>query len=182
MASRFLRTIAKSPYRSVIQMKPWKDRDPQVAALFNPAFSGSLVYTAVSQFQKRDPRGMPFPVLFLVLPIVLSSSLRKTLPNTTRTPLQLWIDRAPEIRIDLAKRVSNLAPITRESLVFLLQRQRLSTKKDRILKGKPIIGLSAAAAGATELADLMERARVLGGILGKEIDTETIFISLGLTI
>jgi len=163
-------------------MRPWKERDPQVAALFNPAFSGSLLYTAVNQFQKRDARGMPLPFVFLVLPIVLNSSLSKTLPNTTRTPVQLWIDRAPEIKIDLAKRVSNLAAITREALLFLLQRQRLTIKQGRILKGKPIKGLLTLAADTSEFATILERARILGGILGKASDTETVFISLGITI
>ena len=163
-------------------MKPWRERDPQLAALFNPAFAGCILYSSVSRFQKSDRRGIPFPLLFLILPIVLSQTLRESLPSTTRTPFHLWISRAPQVRIGLAERVSNLAPITREALLFLLQRGKLHLEKARITRSTAIRGLSGFADDRSEIAELLDGARILGGMLARASDAENVFITLGITI
>lgn len=163
-------------------MKSWRERDPQLAALFNPAFCACIVYTAVNRFQKSDHQGLPFPLLFLILPVVLNRSVRETLPSSTRTPFHLWIARSPEIKIGFAHRVSNLVPITQEALLFLLQRQRVRSEQARIMKWKPIRGLSSLTQGTTEIAELTNSARILGGVLAKAHDAESVFIALGITI
>jgi hypothetical protein len=163
-------------------MKAWSNRSPELAALFNPAFCSLLVYTGVAHYQKQDKSGMPLPLAFLLLPVVLSSNLRETLPSTARTPFQLWLDREPQVKIQLAKRATNLAPITREALLFLVQRKRLALSGDRLLKVKVIKGVTTLHSYAPELPPLVESVRILGNMFGKTNDAETVFASLGLSL
>lgn len=163
-------------------MRPWSERNSELAALFNPAFCSLILYGGVTHHQKQDERGMPLPVAFLLLPIILSANLRSALPSTARTTFHLWLDREPHVKIRLAKRAANLAPITREGLLFLLQRKRLLLSGERLQKGKIIKGLTTFADATQGLPDLLEGARILGTMLGKVDDVVTIFTSLGLTV
>jgi len=163
-------------------MKPWNERSPELAALFNPVFCGIVIYVGISHYQKQDKRGMPLPLVFLLLPVLLSSGIRSSLPQTTRTAFHVWLEREPQVKISLAKRAANLSTITREALVFLLQRKRLSLNGDRVQKGKMIKGLNSYVSETSELADLLEGARILGTMFGKTGDPETVFNSFGLTV
>jgi hypothetical protein len=163
-------------------MRSWAERNHELAALFNPSFCGLILYTCVVHYQKQDVRGIPFPAAFLLLPIILSSSLRDSLPQTARTPFHLWINREPYIKIGLARRASNLSQITREALLFLLRQKRVTVEKARIRKGKLIRGIPDFASRTPELGELLESARILGNMFGKVPDTDNIFLSLGVTI
>src|ERR1700676_3068339 len=135
-------------------MRPWRERNPELAALFNPAFCGLILHAGVSHYQKLDQRGMPFPIAYLILPCILSSSIRGTLPSTARTPFHLWLDREPQVKIRLANRAANLSPITREALLFLIQRQRLILSGDRIQRSKLIKGVTKLGNDVSELTEL----------------------------
>jgi hypothetical protein len=163
-------------------MRPWTERSSELAALFNPAFCGVILYLSIVNYEKQDKRGMPLPLVFLLLPVLLAASIRRSLPGTARTTFHVWLDRKPHIKISLAKRAANLAPITREALMFLMQRAHLSSSGDRIQKGKIIKGLPRYLAQTGELGDLAEGARILGTMLGKVNDVGTVFTSLGLTV
>jgi Family of unknown function (DUF6521) len=163
-------------------MRPWNERSPELAALFNPAFCGIILYISVVYYQKQDRRGMPLPIVFVLLPVLLSSGIRSSLPQTARTPFHLWLDRAPQIKISLAKRAANLSSITREALMFLIQRKRLLLNGDRVQKGKIIRGLQSYYDETPELDNLVDSARILGTMFGKVNDAGTVFTSLGLTV
>jgi len=163
-------------------MRAWRERNAELAALFNPAFCGIILHTGIAQYQKHDERGMPFPLVFLLLPVALSSNLRMLLPSTARTPLHLWLAREPQLKIRLPNRVMNLEAITRESVLFLIYRQRLALVGDRVLKSKSIRGLTRLKDESSELADFIEGARIIGNMFGKVGDAQTIFTSLGINI
>ena len=126
-------------------MKAWQHRNPEVAALLNPAFCGSLLYASIKEFQARVTTGMPYPLVFLTLPFVLNRKLRQSLPTTARTRFHVWLSREPYIKIGLSERVKILVPITRESLMFLLQKRFLGVaeggaiRKERTVRGIPTI-------------------------------------------
>ncbi len=102
-------------------MRPWTNRVVEEKNLFNPAFGAMLVAEAVSEFQKKTTRPLPFAVTFLILPIVLHEATRDALPNSTLTALLPWVQDNREQLVGFAERVKNLREISRESVLFGLQ-------------------------------------------------------------
>ena len=61
---------------------------------------------------------MPWPVAFIVAPLVLHAPSREALPSSTRTYLSTWVSRNALIRAGFPKRATELAPFVREGLRF----------------------------------------------------------------
>lgn len=100
---------------------PWEDRPVEVANLLNPAFGAVVLRTAAAAFQRESGRGIPFALLFLILPVALHPPTRGRLPSTTRTHLHSWLEANAAIQVDTIQRVRRLAPYTREAILFAFQ-------------------------------------------------------------
>lgn len=100
-------------------MKMWSDRAREVAYLLNPAFCGRILYGTIKIYAETTKRGLPFPLIYLALPLILHKPTRERI--NSRTQLLIWIQRNPELLIDFARRAHDLVPITNESLELLLQ-------------------------------------------------------------
>ncbi len=101
-------------------MKPWLDRPTEIAHLLNPAFCGTVLSASVSGYATRHTDGMPFPLTFMVLPIILHRSTRQALPPNTRTSLPAWLHRHSSSRVLFHERLASLKPFTREAMLFAL--------------------------------------------------------------
>lgn len=99
-------------------MLPWEKRPTEVANLFNPAFCTLLLRDAIVAYQKEKKEGMPYALSFLILPLVLSKSTRQALPRSTATKQHAWLQNHPEIRVDFARKLRDLAPYVKESIMF----------------------------------------------------------------
>lgn len=100
-------------------MRKWNERTQEVAYLLNPAFCGRIIYTTIKTYAETAKRAIPFPLIYLALPLVLHKPTRERI--NSRTQLLVWIQRNPELLIDFAKRAHDLVPITNEALELLLQ-------------------------------------------------------------
>ena len=100
-------------------MKNWDIRTQEVAFLFNPAFCGRLLYLVIKTYNEKTRRAFPFPLIYLILPLVLHKETRNSI--NSKTQLQLWVKRYPQLLIDFPKRARELVQITNESVEFLLQ-------------------------------------------------------------
>lgn len=65
-----------------------------------------------------DVEGMPYPLAFMLLPIVLHKATREALPQNIRTSLAAWIQEHTSVRVLFAERVISLKPHTREAILF----------------------------------------------------------------
>ena len=100
-------------------MNSWNMRTHEVAFLLNPAFCGRVLYSTIKTYNDKTCRAFPFPLIYLILPLVLHKETRINI--NSRTQLQLWIQRYPQLLIDFPQRARELVPITNESVEFLLQ-------------------------------------------------------------
>ena len=76
-------------------MRAWADRSPESAALLNPALLAVVCAAAASQYERESDEAMPWPLAFLVAPLVLHRGTREALPRNTRTHLSTWITNQP---------------------------------------------------------------------------------------
>ncbi|WP_274362919.1 three component ABC system middle component [Paenibacillus thermotolerans] len=112
-------------------MNSWNQRPTEVANLLNPAFCGYILKEYVKSYESETGTGVPFELMFLLLPIVLHRHTREQLPSTIRTHLQYWLQSNPEIRIGFANRVNEMIGITRESMLFLIHKGYLTELNGR---------------------------------------------------
>ena len=110
-------------------MQSWKERPVEYANLLNPAFCSILLHNAVKGYQLEKGRGMPYPLLFLVLPIVLHRSTREVLPKKIVTKLHIWLQERPEVRVGFGERSRDLVLYTKEAITFGMQTKILSIDK-----------------------------------------------------
>ncbi|MDY3212190.1 MULTISPECIES: three component ABC system middle component [unclassified Pyramidobacter] len=100
-------------------MRAWDYRPDEVKNLFNPAFCGRVIYGTISEYQKNTKRDFPFPLIYLVLPLVLPRQIRTEI--SSRTQLTNWVQKHQELIYNLGKRVRDLVEITNEAVEFMMQ-------------------------------------------------------------
>jgi hypothetical protein len=156
----------------------WEQRPVEVANLFNPAFCTVLLQSSIRGFQSQRDGGMPYPLLFLVLPIVLHSYTRQTLPRTTATKMHVWLQEHPEVRIGFVERSRNLVPYTKEALIFGIQAGTITIGTDGSFAWVP---KSLRKSGHdSELDRLQKRAEFLGKWLAQFEEPSNIFTMWGI--
>lgn len=106
-------------------MKRWQHRPIEEANLLNPAFCGELLRRAIAFYNKNSEDKFPYPLSFLVLPIVLHRNTRESISPTTRDQLHVWLQNNQTVRVGFADRAKSLIPITTEALNFLLQTENI---------------------------------------------------------
>ncbi|WP_214626132.1 three component ABC system middle component [Paenibacillus agaridevorans] len=114
-------------------MKNWYQRPTEVANLLNPAFCGYLLKEYVKSYEGETGSGVPYELIFLLLPIVLHRHTREQLPSSVRTHMQAWLQSNPELRIGFAHRVNEMINITRETMMFLINKGYISISNGCIL-------------------------------------------------
>ncbi len=126
-------------------MKAWTSRANEEAYLLNPAFCCLALVASILEYRESKKEGMPFPLLFMVLPMVLHQPTRRLLPQNIRTSMPAWLQSNASAQVLFHSRVVSLRPHTREALQFGLLHQWIV---------KPANGLL----DSTRRADDIERA------------------------
>lgn len=89
---------------------------PEARALFNPAFGAYLLATSIHAAVKRAETPLPWPSIFLVLPLVLPADIRTSLPGKSTVTLMAWASAQPRHQAAFAERAAALTEYTRASL------------------------------------------------------------------
>ena len=104
-------------------MNSWNKRTREIAYLLNPAFCGRMLYSVINTYGRNTQRAFPFPLVYLILPLVLHKETRANI--TSRTQLHLWVQQHPQLLIGFPQRAAELIPITNEAIELLLQTDKL---------------------------------------------------------
>jgi hypothetical protein len=138
-------------------MKPWDRRSPEAAALLNPALIAVICAAAASEYERTSRNAMPWPLVFLVSPLVLHKGTREALPATTRTHFSTWVTNNPVLRAGFPQRAQSLTPHVREGLRFGMAHGMLSVTDDGRL-----LGILAPIARPTDIGDVRDIVRSAG--------------------
>jgi hypothetical protein len=142
----------------------WPDRPSEEARNLNPAFCGEMLFRTVSEYFKLSRMPFSFPLSFVVLPLVLHKPTRDMLPGRASTAFAGWIAEHTPFLVEFPDRVLRLVPVTRESLLFLIQHKVLSVEAGGLIPGnKPI----ARAALPPLITEDVGEARSAAALLGR---------------
>lgn len=98
----------------------WDERTREEANLLNPAFMGQLIERAATGHGERAQGGLPWPLIFIALPVVLHKPTREALPRDVRTSMAAWARDNVLLVGALAERARSLRPLVTEALLFSL--------------------------------------------------------------
>ncbi len=158
--------------------KNWNLRTHEVAFLLNPAFCGRVLYSTIKTYNEKANRALPFPLIYLVLPLVLHKETRANI--NSRTQLQLWVQRYPQLLIDFPKRARELVPITNESVEFLLQTGNIILTPNGELEISPTLkSLSKTKFVDDEVSECLKKGEHIAKWFVAAGKAETIYIELG---
>jgi hypothetical protein len=159
-------------------MREWKMRTKEVAYLLNPAFCSRILYGAVKKYNEISNRAFPFPLIYLVLPLVLHKNTRRLI--NSKTAMLVWVKKYPELFIGFAQRASDLVEITNEAVELLLQSGLLQLKNEAGLQvNKTIRAMSKTKFTDDEIKECVNKSEHVGKWFAVVGSTETIYISLG---
>lgn len=157
----------------------WERRPQEIAYLLNPAFCGEILWRCTKKYQETTGNGLPYALLFLVLPIVLHRRTRESLPDKAIGKLHTWLQSHQELKIGFAGRTKQLIEITKEALSFISQKELIEFDEDAnvfVLKRKQK-RISVLENG--EVHQCFRKAEILGSILGRSGTSTTIFATWG---
>ncbi|MFD8631754.1 three component ABC system middle component [Streptomyces sp. NPDC059533] len=110
----------------------------EAQALFNPAFGAFLLATAVNTATKKAKLPLPWPSAFLILPLVLPTDTRDSLPGKSTVTLSAWAHEHPHLQAAFAERAAALTAYTRTSLRTAIRHQAIDvTPGGLICPGTP---------------------------------------------
>lgn len=159
-------------------MKSWNMRTHEVAFLLSPAFCGRVLYSTIKTYNEKTSRAFPFPLIYLVLPLVLHKETR--IKINSRTQLQLWVQRYPHLLVDFPKRASDLISITNESIEFLLQTGKILLTANGELEISPTSrALSKTKYVDEEITECLTKGEHIAKWFATAGKVETIYIELG---
>ncbi len=153
-------------------------------AEINPAFVAYLLVSFVRGFTEVNESGPELPLAYLALPLVLSGDLNSSFESTNRrTGLQEWLERNPQIEVDLAERLNSSMGFIADAVQLGCFSRILRLGQDaRISLGEHALRKNLAAGLSEELARSVRHADRLGFWCAAAGSTKTVFDIMGLTL
>ena len=159
-------------------MRSWDYRPDEVKNLFNPAFCGRVIYGTISEYQKNTKRDFPFPLIYLVLPLILSRQIRTEI--SSRTQLTNWVQKHQELIYNFGERARDLVEITNEAIEFMMQAGYIRLNDNGELSKVLTAGaLSKTKHIDSEVAECLQKAEHVGRWFAGAGKVEIIYTCLG---
>lgn len=135
-------------------------------------------------YSEKDTSGLPYPLAFIILSIILHDPTFKLLPRNARTSLPAWIQENNSVRILFAERVISLKTHTREAILFSSQygwlilnnRNRLQIKTPNFITQRHLRKLD------DETTVFIKRSRFLGKWLASVSSPQTVLTLWGIRL
>ena len=143
-------------------MVQWNKRSPEIANLLNPAFCAVILYATVAEYQKKAKLGMPFSLLYLLLPILLHQGTRSRI--NSRTNMVVWLQRNSDALVGFPERARCLVIFTNEAIECLLLQQIVQVENGGLVIQKVLskAKMDKLAADDPEISDCIQKAAHVG--------------------
>jgi hypothetical protein len=157
----------------------WRDRPVEGRALHNPAFVALVLVSGARGFHSETQGGLPYPLAFLLVPIVVHGRSRDELPRTVRTSLAAWLADHVYLRETFPLRVRALAPAIREGVAMSLTAGCLEIGLGGVLIPTERAPATAGARQTSQTKAILDRAGFVGRWLGRAGSPATVFALWG---
>jgi hypothetical protein len=160
-------------------MKRWDLRPFETKNLFNPAFCALLMMRSLEAYEIEDPRGIPFSLSLLILPLSLHKGSRDIIAPSSRSYLLKTIEDNPQLLIALAERVTEMLPFTFEAFGLAMQMGCFQVTAEGRLISVPK-KIKKTISGTEESISCQRSARLLGREFARIGDRVTVYTAFGI--
>lgn len=159
-----------------MKLPKWEKRPEVTANLLNPAFCSEIIRNCIQGYKGEKNENMPFSLIVLVLPIILTNRIRERLPKTKSNTIHAWLNVNEDVKIGFPSLVKSYIPFSKEALMFGITHNSLSVDEEgnidvRKRKGKLNID-------DPEIKSCINKAVLLGKLFSKSgtpVTTYSIF-------
>lgn len=151
-------------------------QDRVAATMLNPALVSAILANAAGGYSRDTKEEMPWPLSFIIAPLVLHRSTRENLPRTIRTHLTTWVSDHPTLRAGFPLRAYSLVEPVRAGLRYDLRYGILRPTAGK-LQGS--IRAPRAFTPSGELDEMLKKSLFVGRWLSRSEATATVFAVLG---
>jgi len=88
-------------------------------------------------YEEKDPRGMPFSLSMLGLPLCLHKNSREVIAASSRSYLLKIMEKYPQVHVGFADRTTAMLPYAFEGFGLLMERGCISIADDGRLRTSP---------------------------------------------
>lgn len=150
--------------------------------LFNPAYTGFLIYSSIREYVAFKVGGMHCSLPFIVLPIAMNKAVAHTLPSTYKSPIAAWVATNEGVLSDFPGMATSYNPIVRAGVRFILDRGAIALNEDGCfsLGEKSLTKAPALFSKSGDMAGALSAARMLGRWFAHAPSPETIFAQIGI--
>lgn len=152
-----------------------------VFANTNAPFCSLILHSFCEGYFGLKGSAIPFPLLLLPIPIILSKDLSSAFDRTNvKTGFLSWVKKNPHITIGLSERIESSFEITRPAIAYAASRRILQLDS----KGEflPNEGKLEKYEKVNELETFYKCSKRLGQWMGEIRSTKTIYNHLGITL
>lgn len=160
-------------------MKRWDQRPIEIRNLFNPAFCGLILFRAMQGYEEEDPRGMPFSLSLLALPLCLHKDSREVIAGSPRSYLLKTVEKNQQVMVGFADRTSRMLPFAFEGFGLLMERGCIAVTEDgriQTVSGKVRKSMK----GTDETVSCQRVARIVGKEFARIGDRVTVYTTFGI--
>ncbi len=164
-----------------MRLRHWSLRPVEEARLLNPAFLAVLIWACARGYSGEGRNGVPLPLLFVALPLVLHKATRQDLPSTVRAQLPGWLADHPEVQLRFAARAQALVPLVKEGILFGTSGELLALSAHRVLPAARPRTMAGFLEEATdEVADCIKKAELVGRWFARSGNYSTVMALWGM--
>lgn len=160
-------------------MRRWDQRPFEVRNLFNPAFCGLVLFRAMQGYEEEDPRGIPFSLSLLVLPLCLQKDSRQIIAASPRSYLLRVTEKNPQMHVGFADRTAVMLPYALEAFGLLMERGCIVVEPDGRLRTVPE-KVRKTVTGTEETKSCQRVARIVGKEFARIADRVTVYTTFGI--
>lgn len=158
----------------------WNKRPTIVANILNPAFCGEVLRVTVKSYEHEKKAPIPFPLLFIILPILLHKDIRNSLPKTTTSKFYDWLEENEKTKLFLPSKIKNVVPYTREAISFLIYHEAINFDSQGNISVKRYRKKNLTYTNTSDVKDIFNKGKILGKWLTRAGDVKTIYTLLGI--
>jgi hypothetical protein len=158
----------------------WQRLPKEERYLYNPAFLAVLIARTVQGYQAEASTGLPLPLIYVALVLVIQRPTRDQLPHAVSTNLLRWIQRNPEVRTLMPVRARAFVPLIREAVLFALTNDICILGQEGRLELSSGLRSWSPSLDTEEVEQCFRSARFVGRWFARSGTPETVFVLFGL--
>ena len=130
-------------------------------------------------YEEEDPRGMPFSLSLLVLPLCLHKDTREVIAASPRSYLLKITEKNPHMQVGFADRTTAMLPYAFEGFSLLMERGCISVADDGRIPTAPD-KVRKSIKGTEETKSCQKVARLVGKEFARIDDRVTVYTTFGI--